>query len=43
MEKWELGFQVAKESMLETLPNSIFVCFELYWLVFKVYCGLDWC
>ena len=25
--KWELGFQVAKESRLETLPNSIFVCF----------------
>ena len=38
--KGELGFQVARESRLETLPNSIFVCFGL---VFKVYCGLDWC
>ena len=25
--KGKLGFQVAKESRLETLPNSIFVCF----------------
>ena len=26
-EKGELGFQVARESRLETLLNSIFVCF----------------
>ena len=26
-EKGELGLQVARESRLETLPNSIFVCF----------------
>ena len=26
-EKGELGFQVVRESRLETLPNSIFVCF----------------
>ena len=26
-EKGELGFQVAKESWLETIPDSIFVCF----------------
>ena len=38
--KGELGFQLARESRLETLSNSIFVCFGL---VFKVYCGLDWC
>ena len=25
--KGELGFQVVRESRLETLPNSIFVCF----------------
>ena len=25
--KGELGFQVARESRLESLPNSIFVCF----------------
>ena len=25
--KWELGFQVVRESRLETLPNSIIVCF----------------
>ena len=25
--KGKLGFQVARESRLETLPNSIFVCF----------------
>ena len=25
--KGKLGFQVASESRLETLPNSIFVCF----------------
>ena len=26
-EKWVLGFQVARESRLKTLPNSIFICF----------------
>ena len=26
-ENGELGFQVARESRLETLPHSIFVCF----------------
>ena len=26
-EKWELGLKVARESRLETLHNSIFVCF----------------
>ena len=26
-EKGGLGFQVARESRLETFPNSIFVCF----------------
>ena len=25
--KGKVGFQVARESRLETLPNSIFVCF----------------
>ena len=42
--KGKLGFQVARESKLETLPNSIFC---LFWgcieLAFKVYCGLGWC
>ena len=38
--KGKLGFQVERESRLETLPNSIFF---LGWigLAFKVYCGLD--
>ena len=27
--KGELGFQVVRESRLEILPNSIFVCFGL--------------
>ena len=37
--KGELGFQVARESNLETLPNSIFVCFGLYWVSFQ---GVLW-
>ena len=42
--KGKLGFQVARESRLETLPNSIFVFFlGCVGLAFKVYCGLDWC
>ena len=27
--KGKLGFQVVRESRLETLPNSIFVCFRV--------------
>ena len=38
-EKEELGFQVVRESRLETLPNSIFVFLGLYWVSFP---GVLW-
>ena len=42
--KGELWFQIIRESRLETLPNSIFVCFGVcIGLGFKLYYGLDWC
>ena len=37
--KGKLGFQVARESRLETLPHSIFVCFGLFWVSFQ---GVLW-